>query len=545
MTRATDVFNWTSRNIELFYVKYLPIKGLSLLSYDASYDERHVPQRFRRSFDPATGVGSGVWTDRPDHDKYYPEIAVPLETVGTFGIAASSNQSIWVDIYIPKNTAAGNYTGDVRITVGGILTRSIPVILTVKDFELPDEPNSRTMVYLGYSDINKRYLGNPWPNAGTSADTLSQQIRNRHFQMAHRHKISLIDGNSGAEVWSQDAPRNQWLARLNGNLFTASEGYAGPGTGIGNGVFSIETYGAWQSTWAPISESSFQSHMNNWEQWFRNNSSSTDRFLYLIDESANYAQTETWASWAKNNPGIGKDLKTFATISLPDGLANVPSLNILASWFAVAPKTIWENALQTVLANSNKRFYVYNGKRPANGSFAIEDDGVALRELAWGAYKKNVYRWFFWESTYYNDYQSGRGDTNVFQNAQTFGAVSGTDAVLGETGWNHSNGDGVLFYPGTDTIYPSESYGLNGPIASLRLKQWRRGIQDVDYIVLAKAINPTQVTTILNRMVPKALWEYDVNDPGDPTWKRTDISWSINPDDWEAARAELAAIIAP
>jgi hypothetical protein len=39
------------------------------------------------------------------------------------------------------------------------------------------------------------------------------------------------------------------------------------------------------------------------------------------------------------------------------------------------------------------------------------------------------------------------------------------------------------------------------------------------------------------------LWEYGVSDPEDPTWVLTDISWSIDPDDWEAARTELADII--
>lgn len=69
------------------------------------------------------------------------------------------------------------------------------------------------------------------------------------------------------------------------------------------------------------------------------------------------------------------------------------------------------------------------------------------------------------------------------------------------------------------------------------------GGQDGDYLELAKALNPARVQEIVNQMVPKALWEYGVNDPNDPTWVRTDISWSTNPDVWEAARAELADII--
>jgi hypothetical protein len=44
-------------------------------------------------------------------------------------------------------------------------------------------------------------------------------------------------------------------------------------------------------------------------------------------------------------------------------------------------------------------------------------------------------------------------------------------------------------------------------------------------------------------MVPKVLWEYGVARSSDPTWQRTDISWSTDPDEWEKARSELGEII--
>ena len=114
---------------------------------------------------------------------------------------------------------------------------------------------------------------------------------------------------------------------------------------------------------------------------------------------------------------------------------------------------------------------------------------------------------------------------------------------MGETGGNYLNGDGVLFYPGTDVRYPEDSYGINGPFASLRLKHWRRGIQDVDYLTLAATIDPASTEEIVNTIIPRVLWEYGVSDPGDPTWVLTDISWSNDPDIWENARAKLADII--
>ena len=244
-----------------------------------------------------------------------------------------------------------------------------------------------------------------------------------------------------------------------------------------------------------------------------------------------------------HNPGVGKNLKSFATIGLPSAVANVPDLDIPTSWCTVGDTKTWQSAFDKIKANPKKRVYAYNANRPAGGTFATEDDGVALRELPWVQYKKNIDRWFFWESTYYTDYQGARGNTNVFQNAETFGAVGTIDPIKGETGWNHSNGDGVLFYPGTDKIFPTDSYDVAGPIASLRLKHWRRGIQDVDYITLAKAVNPAATRAIVEKMVPVALWDNGVDDPSDPTWVKTDISWSVDPDDWENARKQLASII--
>ena len=533
------VFDWTARDIELFYVRYLQIKGLSLLSYP-HYDERHVPARFRRPW-TGNGIGSGNWTSRPDANKFYPDIAVPLELVPSFTVATGENQSIWADIYIPKDAPPGAYSGNLEIRESGFLTRVVPVQLAVRNFALPDVPSSKTMVYLSDSEINQRYVGNTNVNGGTAQANTMKTVRDRHFLIAHRHKISLIDSNYQPGPVPGDAPVADWLPRLNGTLYTAAHGYRGPGESAGNDIFSIGTYGSWG--WKSQGQSGMWTHANAWEQWFQTNSPSTERFLYLVDESTDYAQTEQWAGWVKSNPGVGKTLASFATLNLTEAVARVPSLNTSASTIEVGDTNPWQTAQNAVLADSSKKFYMYNGHHPASGSFATDDDGVALRELAWGQYKKKVHRWFFWAACYYNDYQSGRGQSDVFSNAVTFGTATTQDPVIGETGWNHTNGDGLLLYPGTDTVYPSNSYGVKGPIASLRLKHWRRGIQDIDYVTLASAINPTRVQQLVNQAVPKVLWENGVTNPSDPTYWLGPTSWSTNPDNWEAIRAELADII--
>jgi hypothetical protein len=92
-------------------------------------------------------------------------------------------------------------------------------------------------------------------------------------------------------------------------------------------------------------------------------------------------------------------------------------------------------------------------------------------------------------------------------------------------------------------MFPQASYELPGPIASLRLKHWRQGLQDADYLALARKVDPRRVQALIDKMVPKVLWEYGVDDENDPSWVKTDISWPTEPEAWNAAREELAAII--
>jgi hypothetical protein len=50
----------------------------------------------------------------------------------------------------------------------------------------------------------------------------------------------------------------------------------------------------------------FWNNANAWESWLVANSPATERFVYLIDESSNYAQTQQWADWMKTNPGVAR-----------------------------------------------------------------------------------------------------------------------------------------------------------------------------------------------------------------------------------------------
>lgn len=544
---TSNLFDWTSTESELFYIRYLQILGLSNDGYGtlATWQEATFPQRAQCP----SGTGC-PWTQRLVANKYYPDIAVPIELVPTFTIAAANNQSIWADIYIPKTVATGAYTGTITVSENGVVTHTVPISLDVRNFSLPDAPSSKTMLFTSYGDLRPRY-------GSATIQALENQIL-----VAHRHKISIIDDNFG-QYFGTLQPASQWVPFLSGTGFTSANGYAGPGVGVGQDVFSIGTYGT-MTEGNSETKKAFTAQFSGWESWFEANSPSTERFVYLCDEvdcQQVKPTLKTQLRWWSAITGPGKNLHTLATqvlVSAPTALSDPTSTWPFSqgNWDGrrwVNGYTVRDqNAVDAVLAQEpTKMLFAYNGERPGAGSMETEDDGTSMRETPWGQYKKQIDRWFIWEATYYDSYQQGGpGNTNLFARAQTFGMLPGDEhnqcrnPIYGRISCTSDNGNGVLIYPGTDNIYPAYSYGINGPIASLRLKHWRRGIQDVDYLVLANSINPTAVANLVNQIVPSVLWEQQCVDPkNDCTYTYSPISWSNNPDDWESARAQLAHII--
>ena len=539
--QGNGVFSWVNRPIELFYVRYLQIKGLSFFGYDTG-DERHVPVRFERPW-TGNGVGHGLWTDRPDHDKFYPDIMVPMELVKQFNIAQGQNQSVWSDIYIPKSAPAGNYTGNVTVQESGAVAYTVPVELTVYNFALPDFPTAPTMIPVSNTDIMQRYVAGAggyvnWQSAG---GLRVQKIMDRFYELLHRHKISALGQNecNGADL----QPCASDVPRLNGSLFTAANGYDGPGVSTGNAVFSIGTYGTW--TWKSGGESAMWQHADSFVNWFSENMPHTRYFIYLSDEpsESQASQVETWAQWIKNDPGPGKNLLSLVTHHPVFAQQDMPSVDIPVLGAGLGRCPLGQSSCNVAAATQAAatyyqdthphRLYGYGDSRPATASSEIEDDGIAWRQMAWAWYKKGFQRQYVW-------YANMDTHRDWFQTPVTWGGPTSYDPVLGQFGNGASNGTGLLVYPGTDLYNPSDSYGVDGPFASLRLKEWRRGLQDVDYINMAAKINPTATQAIVNSVVPKVLWEYDATDPG---FLQTPISWSVDPDVWEAARAQLAQIL--
>ena len=428
---------------------------------------------------------------------WVPDALVPLNIKPSFTVPASSTQAVWVDIYIPKTVQPGVHKGTLTVTVGGkacgLSNCSMPVELTVVNATIPDTVRAKTMVWFS-GDDSDTVLGRYYSSPGNLSAAQVKPIVQRHFRLGRRHMITLFMGEDSA-------PNNDILSRVNGSIFSASAGYHGWGVGKGQDMYSIHTYGGKLNS----------SQASTWINWFKSNGPSVDYFLYVWDEpdSGDYSQINNTAKNAGAVPA-------FVTTGYTTSLHEVDIFCALAEYYSVKKANTAKAA--------GKRQWAYNGMRPMSGTFAIDDVAVSPRVNPWIQYKYDIPRWFFWEATYYNDFQGGMGNIDVFKTPLNFS--NSTDEV---------NGDGLLIYPGTDKLFPSSSQGFEGPLPSIRLKNWRRGIQDVEYLLMAKqAGKMTEHNAALNMVVKKALY--------DETTYGKALGWSASGEVLLEARRKLAML---
>ncbi|WP_338667633.1 DUF4091 domain-containing protein [Pseudodesulfovibrio methanolicus] len=517
------VFDYRGRNIELFFVRYLQIVGLSQLAYSPTYDERHVPEKLQLPYTLSWSKAKshGEFKDRPNAFKFYPDIAVPIEAVGSFSIPKGENQSIWTDIYVPRDAKPGIYKGTLTVAEGGGSPLELPIELEVLPLDMPDKFNAKTMVWMNTEDIYYRFTGIKWRDAGSVTPAIRKTMDTawyRYMQMAKRHRVHMI--TQGVELFSKE--RFSRMGKVfDGELFTHKHDYEGPGYGVPSDIYSVGTYGIWRMlrSSAQKSKEAMWKLSNHVVDSMEKSYPDVEYFIYLKDEPHGkkaFAEVEQWAQWIKTNPGSGHRLKTFCTVPLPVKQQYMSDVDIaLEGW---GQKDVYQKALAKLKAEKGK-VMTCNGWRPSSGTFMIEDDGVALRVNGWIQFKHNIDRWFFWAGTNYHNPSTVRYQTNVFREACTFGRKKGSiHSKYGEWGNGYGNGDGLLFYPGTDTVYPEDSYGLLGPIASLRLKLWRRGLQDYEYLRMAHEVDPQAVEALVKKMVPESLWELGVSNKNDPTY---------------------------
>ncbi|MHC4718145.1 MAG: glycoside hydrolase domain-containing protein [Planctomycetota bacterium] len=512
--RGPDGAEITGRHVALFQARYAHVTQAS-----TGYEQLSLgPGRYADALVPAP-TGEPLRFDIPD----------PAHGIG----AAQRNQTVWVDIYVPRDRAEappGAYTGRLAVcSAGG--EQTIAVELKVWDFALPDEIHCRGDIY------NRTLLEMP-PD---------QELR--YYQMTCRHRFQpgvpsympaiTVDGTDVSIDWTDYDERLRKY--LDGSAFTDAHGYWGPGQGVPIQHILLpfdcnkanETGRAWpiplppegptkefEAVWAETARQ-FRAHFDA-DPVLRQ----VEKIAFLdgLDESYNEAAYEKMRYYCELlRRGMGKGWFRYRidggySWEAMDGLCDHVDLWICHTAGFDAEK----------MAHFRRRgvepwFYgpmIY--ERAANsacGSNAFTDlDLLTCRGVGWAAWK---YRCGYceWEFDSYWDRPN-----DCFDPERNW-----TDAINFRKGDRAFNGSGLLIYRGSYV-------GLDDPVPSIRLKAHRRGFQDYEYFwLLRQAGCGDDADRLVDDVVHAMPFGHDAVG-------NVEI-WKNHPDTWDAARIQAGEML--
>ncbi|MBK5296738.1 MAG: DUF4091 domain-containing protein [Vicinamibacteria bacterium] len=483
---AADPTDTVGRSIQIFAVNYMQVTTPS-----------HASWVFDRA-SPAAPADPTGWK---------PVQLVPENAAGRGGlpvaVRADENQAIWIEVYVQRQRAPGLYRGTLEVAADGA-TYSLPVELEVLDFTLPDENSMHAMLY--YSrDQPERYHG--------------RNLDPAYHRLAHRHRVELVnayDEKTLPAVWG----------RFSGADFTAANGYDGPGAGVGNVLAPRSFYGPGRefddraTAWA---------RSDAWMTFLRDKLPRAITFLYMPDEpgASEYPRILALADNIHSNPGPGRTLPILVTSAYAEGID--AAIDIWDS----GPKGFRLDRVTSERARG-RQYWFYNGGRPAGGAITIDAPATDARATIWAAFKHDVRVYFYWHAVHWrhNAQKVGDRDQNVWADSITFDNRKQPNKPIDDQGYIH--GDGVLLYPGEERLHPDQDRGVPGPIATVQLANLRRGLQDHQYLTLARRLGlDGLVAETLSAIVPRVF--------SDATDR---VSFPETGDPYEAARLRLGRAIA-
>jgi hypothetical protein len=428
-------------------------------------------------------------------------IADPLvpEALETARAAPHERAAIWIDLTVPSAARAGSYRATVlvRDAKGELAAR--PIELRVIGDELPFAA-APAFVYYDTGELARRM-----------GDVRAElQLR----QLFHAHHLAAVHELATEREADPRAVATD-RAALTGTAFTAAGGYEGPGEGIGEGVLALGTYG---SLGAPTRTARDVAANLAHALFGDRGPEGTAAFVYAVDESCASDWPARWSDLLRDYAPL-RGFRVGATCG------DEPSAQ--AADLVLQTARDFDPARAHRAEHDGKWVWAYNGIRPWAGPLVLDVPATDLRANAWIAMRYGVRRWFYWEATFwFDDNGGGRGGETGFDPfvvAETFHDADG----------DHSNGDGLLVYPGEQRARGMVDYGVSRLFPSIRLKNLRRGIEDAGYVALARAVDRDRTDAVVARVIPRAL-----------AWAGERPSWPQDARSWLGARRELVDILA-
>lgn len=397
-----------------------------------------------------------------------------------FDLWAGHNEVIWLDVHVPADAAPGDYTATLTVTAENAEAVAQPITLTVWDFTLPDGPTHEN--HFGgfgslaayhklesespeFIELEERY------SAALAAHRLSPEIPHRLFPRA---------GEDGAAQFTPEIDQaiTDFVNRHHVTNFDI------PGAPFGdapaeNRAKSVNFLRSWYAYlegkgWADRSYLYMLDEPNEVEAYQRVIDlgamvrEAHPKIRRLVVEQT-YTQDPTW-------PNLEESIDIWCPLF---GFVDEPSIQRLQG----QGEHVWSYTALTQTAPPYHPDYE-NVKNDLPPFWEIDFPVTAYRVAPWLNRRYGITGLLYWSTVYF-----GSPDRDPW-----------VDPGF-RVRWN---GEGALFYPG-------DAVGIHGPIASIRLKNLRDGMEDYEYFALLEQLGgKEEVEAIIREAVPTwGTWRQD------------------------------------
>ncbi|MCC7494199.1 MAG: DUF4091 domain-containing protein [Fimbriimonadaceae bacterium] len=451
-TRRTSVaIDAAGREAESFQVVLMPGPGQQLDKVQVSCSDL---QRDGRTKLPASAVQwqqvGYVQVDplrqhpaEPDATPgWWPDALLP---VPRFDVPEGFAQSVWFTITVPPGTPAGAYRGQVALQAAGKPALTVPVELTVHPFDLPLRGHFKNTFALmdGYLE---RLYGRP----------LSPTVRRQYGDFVLDHRLNPDD------ISRTDLPPIEDLKH-----------YRDRGMNCFNVVNMVRERGpATWVCWSPLEvytpafKQRLIDRLDPYVAELRREGLDKLAYIYTFDERGE----EFWPTM-REYFGLVRErwkLPTLTTAYVPNDPARLADLQI--DWNCpLTPKYLRAEADACRAAGRQVWAYVCMGPGYPYANWLANHPLVESRVFCWQAWQEQMDGILYW-------------GLNIWHRAHNDKLIDPTAGPLLD--WSISTGGDYAWLVGDgDLLYA----GKDGPIGSLRLANLRDGMEDYEYLWLARA----------------------------------------------------------
>lgn len=389
---------------------------------------------------------------------WYPDALIPFETAAPehrgkaarftrvpFDVARNTNQPIWVDVFVPRDTRPGLYEGSVTVTADGEEPATIALQLTVWNITLPDTPSLRSNFGKLGSDIADAH--------GVEMNSREFQVPEWHYGVAlAAHRISPIIPNTLYPIVREDGSVDPSSTHAGLKHWIDTFHVTG---------FPLRLLG---DDPAGRDRARNVTHLRAMYDYLEEHGWEDMAYVYVFDEPNNAAEYEETRRRAKlvhdTQPGIEvlcveqpkPDNETWGTL--------VGSVDIWCPLW-----TLFDEASIAERQRAGEEVWSYTAlSQGTHGRdtpyWEIDFPLLDFRIPFWLSWRYQLTGMIYWSPV------NWRSTSDMW-----------TDPVTHRVGGHGYNGEGALIYPGVHV-------GIDGPVVSMRLKQIREGFEDYEYLKL-------------------------------------------------------------